>query len=118
MSEYYQSIDSLLEGQTIPPEYADWRSIVLCNDCEIRSEVPYHFHYHKCDKCKGYNTKVIETSKRASEYGVLTGLRNAAGAVLENIIPGDGSTTSPAGQSTTSTVTTIVDPDNPEDTAP
>ncbi|KAI8349378.1 zinc-ribbon-domain-containing protein [Mortierella sp. GBAus27b] len=96
MSEYYQSIDSLLEGETMPSEYAHWRSIVLCNDCEIRSEVPYHFHYHKCDKCKGYNTKVIETSKRASERGVLTGLRNAAGTVLENIIPGDGSTTSPA----------------------
>ena len=67
MSTYYAKIDSLLAEQTMPPEYANIFSIVLCNDCEVKSEAPYHFLYHKCDKCKGYNTKVLETFKRISE---------------------------------------------------
>ncbi|KAG0096867.1 hypothetical protein BGZ93_003879 [Podila epicladia] len=66
MSGYYAKIDSLLAEQTMPPEYANIFSIVLCNDCEVKSEAPYHFLYHRCDKCKGYNTKVLETFKRVS----------------------------------------------------
>ncbi|KAF8977655.1 hypothetical protein BGZ46_007226 [Entomortierella lignicola] len=67
MSPYYSKIDSLLAEQTMPPEYANIFSIVLCNDCEVKSEAPYHFLYHKCDKCKGYNTKVLETFHRVAD---------------------------------------------------
>ncbi|KAF9170661.1 hypothetical protein BGX21_008506 [Mortierella sp. AD011] len=67
MSPYYSKIDSLLAEQTMPPEYANIFSIVLCNDCEVKSEAPYHFLYHKCDKCKGYNTKVLETFHRVTD---------------------------------------------------
>ncbi|KAG0033096.1 hypothetical protein BGZ82_006250 [Podila clonocystis] len=66
MSGYYAKIDSLLAEQTMPAEYANIFSVVLCNDCEVKSEAPYHFLYHRCDKCKGYNTKVLETFKRVS----------------------------------------------------
>lgn len=66
MSGYYAKIDSLLAEQTMPPEYANIFSNVLCNDCEVKSEAPYHFLYHRCDRCKGYNTKVLETFKRVS----------------------------------------------------
>ncbi|KAF9307184.1 hypothetical protein BGZ74_009890 [Mortierella antarctica] len=83
MSTYYTKIDSLLKEQTMPPEYANIFSTVLCNDCEVKSEAPYHFLYHKCDKCKGYNTKVLETFRRAPADG--SGLEKnataAAGAV-------------------------------------
>ncbi|KAF8952782.1 hypothetical protein BGZ52_003900 [Haplosporangium bisporale] len=66
MSGFYAKIDSLLAEQTMPPEYANIFSNVLCNDCEVKSEAPYHFLYHRCNKCKGYNTKVLETFKRVS----------------------------------------------------
>ncbi|KAG0033426.1 hypothetical protein BGZ81_008512 [Podila clonocystis] len=83
MSTYYAKIDSLLQEQTMPPEYTNIFSTVLCNDCEVKSEAPYHFLYHKCDKCKGYNTKVLETFRRAPADG--SGLEKnataAAGAV-------------------------------------
>ncbi|KAF9282042.1 hypothetical protein BGZ68_006236 [Mortierella alpina] len=95
MSTYYAKIDSLLADQTMPPEYANIFSIVLCNDCEVKSEAPYHFLYHKCDKCKGYNTKVLETFKRISE-GQTQVIENAtasgaAGTAPENNISGGSS---------------------------
>ncbi|KAF9981892.1 hypothetical protein BGZ75_006739 [Mortierella antarctica] len=95
MSSYYAKIDSLLAEQTMPPEYANIFSIVLCNDCEVKSEAPYHFLYHKCDKCKGYNTKVVETFKRISE-GQTQVIENAtasgaAGTAPENNISGGSS---------------------------
>ncbi|KAG0310294.1 hypothetical protein BGZ99_000467 [Dissophora globulifera] len=79
MSGYYSKIDSLLAEQTMPPEYANIFSIVLCNDCEVKSEAPYHFLYHKCDKCKGYNTKVLETFKRVMD-GQVQVVENATAA--------------------------------------
>jgi hypothetical protein len=45
----------------MPPEYRHWRSDVLCNDCEMRSVVAYHFLYHKCSHCGSYNTKLVRS---------------------------------------------------------
>ncbi|KAF9919980.1 hypothetical protein FBU30_010294 [Linnemannia zychae] len=87
MSAYYSKIDSLLAEQTMPPDYANIFSIVLCNDCEVKSEAPYHFLYHRCDKCRGYNTKVLETFKRVGTDGQVQAVDNAigvAGATAEN----------------------------------
>jgi hypothetical protein len=92
MSTYYSKIDSLLAEQTMPPDYANIFSIVLCNDCEIKSEAPYHFLYHRCDKCRGYNTKVLETFKRVGTNGQVQVVDNvasgAAGTAPENNIAG------------------------------
>ncbi|KAF9953449.1 hypothetical protein BGZ72_005398 [Mortierella alpina] len=106
MSTYYAKIDSLLAEQTMPPEYANIFSIVLCNDCEVKSEAPYHFLYHKCDKCKGYNTKVLETFKRISE-GQTQVIENAtasgaAGTVPENNISGGSSSATATSSASTS----------------
>lgn len=109
MSNYYSKIDSLLAEQTMPPEYANIFSIVLCNDCEVKSEAPYHFLYHKCDKCRGYNTKVLETFKRVTD-GQMQMVENAtaagaSAAVPENNISGSnnslGGSSSAAGSSGT-----------------
>ncbi|KAF9184327.1 hypothetical protein BGZ51_003397 [Haplosporangium sp. Z 767] len=101
MSAYYSKIDSLLAEQTMPAEYANIFSIVLCNDCEVKSEAPYHFLYHKCDECKGYNTKVLETFKRVSD-GQVQVVENATasgamGTVPENNISGSCNSTNGGG---------------------
>ncbi|KAF9102734.1 hypothetical protein BGX27_010867 [Mortierella sp. AM989] len=115
MSAYYSKIDSLLAEQTMPPEYANIFSIVLCNDCEVKSEAPYHFLYHKCDKCKGYNTKVLETFHRATDgQSQVVENATAAGATAaapENNISGSssahtGPTSATGGSSTTTTSST------------
>ncbi|KAF9975524.1 hypothetical protein BGZ73_000828 [Actinomortierella ambigua] len=66
MSEYYAKVDQLMEQQQMPPEYASYYSIVLCNDCEVKTETAFHFLYHKCGQCKGYNTKVLQTFQRVA----------------------------------------------------
>ncbi|GJJ74398.1 RING finger and CHY zinc finger domain-containing protein 1 [Entomortierella parvispora] len=88
MTAYYSKIDSLLAEQTMPPDYANIYSIVLCNDCEVKSEAPYHFLYHKCDKCKGYNTKVLETFRRIAD-GQVQAVENAASGGPSGTAPED-----------------------------
>ena len=62
----------------MPDEYKDTYSHIYCNDCEKKSHAKYHFIYHKCGHCNGYNSKVL---------GTLAGL--PAGAVIapEIVIP-------------------------------
>jgi hypothetical protein len=61
MSEYFQRIDAMLSCHHMPPEYQNTTSLIYCNDCEKKSVTKYHFLYHKCQHCQGYNTKVLQT---------------------------------------------------------
>uniref|UniRef100_A0A1D2ABG2 RING finger and CHY zinc finger domain-containing protein 1 n=1 Tax=Auxenochlorella protothecoides TaxID=3075 RepID=A0A1D2ABG2_AUXPR len=56
---YWRMIDRLLEAEQLPAEYAGRRQSILCNDCGARSEVAFHFVYHRCASCKGYNTRIV-----------------------------------------------------------
>uniref|UniRef100_A0A7S0ZKZ4 Uncharacterized protein n=1 Tax=Timspurckia oligopyrenoides TaxID=708627 RepID=A0A7S0ZKZ4_9RHOD len=62
MSSFYARLDDILSKEILPPEYANRSSNILCNDCGVRSKAAFHFMYHKCGRCKGYNTKVLQTS--------------------------------------------------------
>ena len=59
MSVYWKMIDSLLESEALPPEVATRKQIVQCNDCGSKSTVPFHWVYHKCSSCRGYNTRLV-----------------------------------------------------------
>lgn len=59
MAVYWKMIDTLLEGEVLPAEYASRTQSVRCNDCARETEAPFHFVYHKCCGCGGYNTRVI-----------------------------------------------------------
>ncbi len=72
MKAYFARIDSLLETQKMPPEYALVRAQILCNDCEAKTCTKFHFVYHKCQQCGSYNTKVIKTFNVSSEDEVCT----------------------------------------------
>ncbi|KAJ3331109.1 hypothetical protein HDU76_004063 [Blyttiomyces sp. JEL0837] len=61
MSEYFKRIDNMLAQHQMPPEYANTQSFIYCNDCEKKCYAKFHFLYHKCIFCKGYNTKVLQT---------------------------------------------------------
>lgn len=61
MTEYFQRIDNMLALHSMPPEYANTMSHVYCNDCETKTYAKYHFLYHKCGSCEGYNTKILNT---------------------------------------------------------
>lgn len=63
MSAYFARIDAFLKAQTMPQEYENFVSQILCNDCEKKSTAKYHFLYHKCSHCNGYNTTVLKTKE-------------------------------------------------------
>jgi hypothetical protein len=67
MTEYFKRIDALLSQHQMPPEYKNTKSFVYCNDCEQKSYAKFHFVYHKCGGCGGYNTKVLHTEEIQSE---------------------------------------------------
>ena len=58
-TEHWKQIDNFMETIQMPEEYKDKISKILCNDCEKKTEAPFHFMYHKCVECGGYNTSVI-----------------------------------------------------------
>lgn len=62
MKMYFRQIDELVESQPMPPGFENKVSHILCNDCGEKSDVRYHFAYHKCDMCKSYNTKILSYS--------------------------------------------------------
>lgn len=59
MSHFFHRIDEVMASQKMPEEYAKVKSLILCNDCEKKSVVPFHFIYHRCDHCRSYNTKPL-----------------------------------------------------------
>lgn len=67
MTQYFKQLDDNLRHQTMPPEYKNRISLILCNDCEQRSEVPYHFFYHKCQHCTSYNTTVLSVKAHSQD---------------------------------------------------
>ncbi|KAI9329065.1 zinc-ribbon-domain-containing protein [Obelidium mucronatum] len=63
MTEYFKRIDAMLAQHQMPPEYNKTQTFIYCNDCEKKCYAKFHFLYHKCIHCKGYNTKVLQTSE-------------------------------------------------------
>ncbi|KAI8998279.1 zinc-ribbon-domain-containing protein [Gaertneriomyces semiglobifer] len=61
MTDYFQRIDAALAQQQMPQEYENLYNQIYCNDCEKKCFAKFHFMYHKCTSCKGYNTKVLHT---------------------------------------------------------
>ena len=61
MTSYFKKIDKILDTHQMPPEYQNTKSLIYCNDCETKSTTKYHFLYHKCQNCGGYNTKMMST---------------------------------------------------------
>lgn len=64
MSPIWNQIDVLIENHTMPDEFSSWKSTIICNDCQLQTtNIPYHFIYHKCGHCNGYNTVVEDVKK-------------------------------------------------------
>lgn len=59
MEEWYRQIDKRLEKHVMPEEYANRVSRILCNDCGEKTTARFHFQFHKCGNCNGYNTRVL-----------------------------------------------------------
>lgn len=61
--KYENKFDILLKEEPMPDYYKNWKSNILCNDCNVKKENTYHSHYHKCIECHSYNTSVLNVIK-------------------------------------------------------
>ncbi|GFR50562.1 hypothetical protein Agub_g12836 [Astrephomene gubernaculifera] len=57
MERVWEEMDMSVQSNPMPPEYQTTRVGILCNDCQQRSTVPFHFIGHKCAVCGSYNTR-------------------------------------------------------------
>ena len=48
MEMAFREIDRAIATQPMPPDFAEMRASISCNDCNARSTVPYHWLGLKC----------------------------------------------------------------------
>lgn len=64
MNFIWEQIEVIVKNQIMPEEYQNWKSTITCHDCLIETtDIPYHFIYHKCSNCNGYNTSLVSIQK-------------------------------------------------------
>ena len=51
----------------MPEEYKNTKMLVMCNDCLLKSRVPFHIIGGKCKKCKSYNTTRCDDDKNTPD---------------------------------------------------
>jgi len=60
MEASWRKLDQAVDAQPMPPQFADTRAVVHCNDCLARSSVAYHWLGCKCAMCDSYNTNEVQ----------------------------------------------------------
>ncbi|KAJ1557525.1 hypothetical protein HK405_015806, partial [Cladochytrium tenue] len=66
MSGYFRRLDAALAAHRMPEEYSSTVALTYCNDCELSSFAPFHFLYHRCALCAGYNTRLVRSAHAAT----------------------------------------------------
>mmetsp|Transcript_2827 Transcript_2827/g.4106 ORF Transcript_2827/g.4106 Transcript_2827/m.4106 type:complete len:311 (-) Transcript_2827:145-1077(-) len=59
MSTVFSHIERAMSAQRMPEELKNHIAKIYCNDCEKKSNAPYHFLYHKCRHCGSFNTQLL-----------------------------------------------------------
>lgn len=79
MEAQFRLLDAEIQHEILPSPYDSWRSVIVCNDCQARSQVPFHFLGLKCTTCKSYNTVQLKLIKPEEENsGTRSHRRNLA----------------------------------------
>ena len=60
---YEKKFDKFILENPVPEFYKNWKTEILCNDCSEKSTIKFHTDFHKCMKCKSYNTSKINIIK-------------------------------------------------------
>lgn len=72
MESQFRALDNEIANQVLPAPYDAWRSLISCNDCSARSNVPFHFLGLKCETCRSYNTNQVRLIRPEEESGYAT----------------------------------------------
>lgn len=60
MEYRFRQIDMEILRQPMPPDYADARAVISCNDCCAKSQTAFHWLGLKCAVCSSYNTTQLQ----------------------------------------------------------
>ncbi|KAL9057012.1 MAG: hypothetical protein Q9162_002560 [Coniocarpon cinnabarinum] len=60
MELQWRKMDECLDSQPMPEQYRETQALITCNDCHMRSHVPFHWLGNKCRVCDSYNTNQID----------------------------------------------------------
>ena len=60
IQEQWRVYDMLAPFEPIPEEFKNKRLVILCNDCEKKSDIKFSFEFLKCADCGGYNTSEVD----------------------------------------------------------
>ena len=67
MTVHWQYLEKMIQETPLPAEYADWTTDILCNDCVKQSSTKFHFHGHKCQECRSFNTSILKINKSTNK---------------------------------------------------
>lgn len=81
MELQWRKMDLCLESQPMPDSYRDTQVWIICNDCAMRSCVPFHWLGNKCRFCDSYNTNQVKIVNGAEPLEPQDQERRAAQAV-------------------------------------
>ncbi|KAK9052810.1 hypothetical protein SSX86_029440 [Deinandra increscens subsp. villosa] len=59
MSMIWKRMDEEIEATIMPEDYRQKKVWILCNDCNVTSEVIFHIMGQKCCHCNSYNSRTI-----------------------------------------------------------
>lgn len=68
MTLVWQNRDEDIAVTPMPPEYANWKVDVLCNDCNKHSKVQFHVMGLKCSHCRSFNTRRIRVERNRLDF--------------------------------------------------
>jgi RING finger and CHY zinc finger domain-containing protein 1 len=63
MDRVWKQIETYMEKSKMPEEYKNHTCLVFCNDCHTKTTTKFHFMYHQCQECFGWNTDILKTNK-------------------------------------------------------
>lgn len=59
MELQWRKLRDAIESQPMPPQFADTRVVIHCNDCSVKSTSNYHWLGDQCSHCESFNTNEI-----------------------------------------------------------
>ncbi|KAF2086160.1 zf-CHY-domain-containing protein, partial [Saccharata proteae CBS 121410] len=60
MELQWRKLEHAIQSQPMPPQFADTRAVIHCNDCSVRSSVMYHWLGNQCGHCDSFNTNELQ----------------------------------------------------------
>ena len=69
---YNNTLDEVIPTHPMPEQYKKTVH-VLCNQCDSKSAVPFHFYGMKCKYCGNYNTSLINGEDDVHQKPILLG---------------------------------------------